>query len=95
MLGKTLGNLLIRRYFTHKCACERQQDAGVALDHGALDLDRAMHRVDHSAELDDEPVAGALDHAAMVDGDRRVDQTSALRAIYTRKSTEQNLDLVH
>ena len=35
--------------------------ADVALDHPVLNLDRAAHRVDHAAELDDSAVAGALD----------------------------------
>ncbi len=35
--------------------------AGVALDEASLHLDRAAHRVDHAAELDDRAVPGALD----------------------------------
>ena len=54
-------------------------DAGVALDHGGLDFDRAAHRVDHAAELDDRAVAGALDDAPVVHGDDRVDQVAAQR----------------
>ena len=42
------------------------RQAGVALDHAALHLDRAAHRVDDAAELDDRAVAGALDDAAMM-----------------------------
>ena len=53
--------------------------AGVALDHSALDFDRAAHGVDHAAELDDRAVAGALDDASVVDGDDRVDQVAAQR----------------
>ncbi len=53
--------------------------AGVALDHGVLDFDRAAHRVDHAAELDDAAVASALDHAAVMDSDGRVDQIAAER----------------
>ena len=52
---------------------------GVALDHSGLDFDRAAHRVDHAAELDDRAVAGALDDAAVVHGDDRVDQVAAKR----------------
>ena len=37
--------------------------ARVALDHAVLHLDRAAHRVDHAAELDEAAVAGALDDA--------------------------------
>ena len=57
-----------------------RSDARVALGHAVLHLERAAHRVDHAAELGDEPVAGALDDAAVVDGDRRVDQVAAQRA---------------
>ena len=46
-------------------------DASVALDHAVLNLDRAAHRVDDAAELDDAAVAGALDDAAVMDGDGR------------------------
>ena len=52
---------------------------GVALDHGVLHFDCAAHRVDDAAELDDAAVAGALDDAAMVHGDRGVDQIAAQR----------------
>ena len=53
--------------------------AGVALDHCALDLDRAAHRVHDAAELDDAPVAGALHHTAMMHGDCRIDHVAAKR----------------
>ena len=56
------------------------RDAGVAFGHAALHLDRAAHGVDHAAELDNEPVAGALDDAAVMDGNRRVEQIAAQRA---------------
>ena len=46
--------------------------AGVALDHGVLNFDRAAHRVDDAAKLDDCAVAGALDHAPIVHGDSGV-----------------------
>ena len=36
---------------------------GVALDHAVLHLDRASHRVDDAAKLDENAVAGALDDA--------------------------------
>ena len=52
----------------------------VALDHGVLNLDRAAHRVDDAAEFDDRAVAGALDEAAVVDGDRRINQGVAQSA---------------
>jgi hypothetical protein len=50
--------------------------ASVALDHAGLHFDRAAHRVNHAAELDDRAVAGALDDAAMVHGDDWVDQVA-------------------
>ena len=56
-----------------------ERDAGVALDHGVLHFDRAAHRVDHAAELDDAAIAGALDDAAMVHGDGGIDQVAAQR----------------
>jgi hypothetical protein len=39
----------------------------------------ATHRVDHAAIFDEKPVAGALDDAAFVNGDRRVDQVASQR----------------
>ena len=41
---------------------------------GRMDLHGAPHRVDHAAELDNAAVASALDDAAMMDGDRRIDE---------------------
>ena len=40
--------------------------AGVALDHAVLHFDRAAHRVDHAAKLDEAAVAGALDDAPVM-----------------------------
>ena len=54
--------------------------AGVALDHGVLNLDRAAHGVDDAAEFDQRAVAGALHHAAIVHRDGRVDEVAAQRA---------------
>ena len=51
--------------------------AGVALDHRVLDLDGATHGVDHAAKLNKSAVAGALDDAPVVNGDRGVDQIAA------------------
>ena len=51
----------------------------VALDHAGLHLDRAAHRIDHAAELDDRAVAGALDDAAVVKRDGWVDEVAAKR----------------
>ena len=56
------------------------RDARVALDHGVLHFERAAHRVDDAAKLDDAAVAGALDDAAMMYGDRRINQVAAQRA---------------
>ena len=56
-----------------------RRHAGVALDHAVLHFDRAAHGVDDAAELDDRAVAGALDDAAVMHGDGRVDQVAAQR----------------
>ena len=45
----------------------------------ALDLDGAAHSIDDAAELDDRAVAGALDDAAVVDGDCGIDQIATER----------------
>jgi hypothetical protein len=37
----------------------------------------AAHGVDHAAELHESPVAGALDDAPVVNGDRGIDQIAA------------------
>ena len=55
------------------------RQAGIALDHGILHFDGAAHGVDDAAELDEASVAGALDHAAIVHGDGRIDQIAAQR----------------
>ena len=57
-----------------------RRDAGIALDHAVLNFDRAAQRIDHAAELDDQPIAGALDHPAVVGGDRRVGEVAAQSA---------------
>ena len=51
--------------------------ARVALDEAVLHFDGAAHRVDHAAEFDDRTVAGALDDAAVMGGDGRIDQIAA------------------
>ena len=53
--------------------------ARVASDHAILHLDGAMHRVDDASELDDAAVAGALDDAAVMGGDRRINEIAAER----------------
>src|SRR5277367_119075 len=47
------------------------RQAGVALDHAVLHLDRAADGVHHAAKLNESAVAGAFDDAAMMDGDSR------------------------
>jgi hypothetical protein len=51
----------------------------IPFDHAVLHFNRAPHRVDDAAEFDERAVAGALDDAAVVDGDRRVDEIAAQR----------------
>ena len=53
--------------------------AGVALDHAVLHLDGAAHGIDHAAELDEAPVAGALHYATVMHGDGRIDQIAPER----------------
>jgi hypothetical protein len=55
------------------------RDASVTLDHGVLNFDGAAHGVDDAAELDDRPVAGALDDPSVMHGDGRIDQVAAQR----------------
>jgi len=52
------------------------RDLGVALDHRPLDFDGAIH-CDHAAEFNDTAAAGALDDAAAMHRDGRVDQVAA------------------
>jgi len=54
--------------------------AGVALDEAVLHLDRIAHRIDHAAEFDERPIAGALDHAPVMHGDGGIDQIAAQRS---------------
>ena len=53
------------------------RQSGVALDEAVLHLDRAAHRVDHAAKLDQAPVAGALDDPPAMGGDGGVDQVAS------------------
>ena len=55
----------------------RRSGGAPALDEFGLHLDRAAHRVDHAAKLDEASVAGELDDAAMMGGDGRVDHIAA------------------
>ena len=52
---------------------------GVALDEAGHHLDCAAHGVDHAAELDEAPVAGALHHAPVMNGDGGIDQIASER----------------
>ena len=56
-----------------------RRDPSVALDHRPLDFNGAVHCVDDAAELDDAAVAGALDDAAVMHGDGRIDQVASER----------------
>ena len=57
--------------------------AAVAVGHAGLDGDGAAHRLDGAGEIDQQAVAGALDDAAAVGGDMRLDQLAemALQAL--------------
>ena len=55
------------------------RQARVALDHAGLHFDSAADRVYDAAKLNDRAVAGALDDAASMKGDGRVDQIAAER----------------
>ena len=55
------------------------RDLGVALDHRPLDFNGAVHCVDDTAEFDDAAVARALDDAAVMHRDGRIDQVAAKR----------------
>ena len=55
-----------------------RRDCGVALDHLALDLYRAAHRVDDAAEGNQQSVAGGLDDRAAVRLDQAVDGVAAM-----------------
>jgi len=54
-----------------------RRDLGVALDHRSLDFNGAVHCVDDTAEFDDAAVASALDDAAVMHCDGRIDQVAA------------------
>ena len=48
-----------------------------ARNRAALDFDGAAHGVDDAAKLDERPVAGQLDTAAVMQSDGRVDEIAA------------------
>jgi hypothetical protein len=51
----------------------------IALDHRILHFDRAAQSIDHAAKLDENAVAGALDHAPVMHGDGGIDEVAAQR----------------
>ena len=53
------------------------RQARIALDQAVLHFDRAAHRVDYAAKLDEDSVAGALDDAPVMRGDGGIDQVAA------------------
>ena len=55
------------------------RQAGVALGHAGLHLDRTTHRVDHAAELDHAAVAGSLDDAPLMQSNGRIDEVAEQR----------------
>ena len=77
-----------------------RRQAGVALDHAGLHFDRTARRVDHTAKLNDDSVAGALDNAAVMEGDGRVDEVATEfphpreRALFLRPSESAVTDHV-
>ena len=54
------------------CNCRR-----IALGHAALDLSRTTQRIHHAAELNEQAVACRLHEAAVVRGNRRIEQFSS------------------
>ena len=56
-----------------------RRHAGIAFDHAVLHLDRAPHRVDHAAELDEGSIASAFHHASGVHRDGRINEVAAER----------------
>jgi hypothetical protein len=63
-----------------------RREAGVAIDHRALNFDCASCGVDHAAELDDGPIARAIDEPSVVERDRRVDEVAAQGAEPRKRS---------
>ena len=53
--------------------------ASIALDHAVLHLDGAANGIDYATKLDDAAVAGAFDHATVMDTDGRGDQIAPER----------------
>jgi hypothetical protein len=55
------------------------RDLGVALGHCPLDFNGKIHCIDNAAELDDCPVAGALDDPAVMHRDGRINEVASER----------------
>jgi hypothetical protein len=64
-----------RKPETSSCPC----DPGVALGRCLLHFDRAANRIDDAGELDQQPVAGGLDDAALMLDDFRIEKLAAQR----------------
>jgi hypothetical protein len=54
-----------------------RRKANVALDHAGLHLKGATHGVDHAAELDDDPIARALDDTAVMSSNGGINEVAA------------------
>ena len=68
------------RWMPIRNSMRRSVKAGIALDHAVLHLDGAAQVIDDAAEFDDAPIAGALHHAPMMQGNRRGNQIAPERA---------------
>ena len=55
------------------------RNARVTPIHFALHFDGAAQRIDHTAELNEQPVAGGLDEAALVLGEFRIEEFAPQR----------------
>src|SRR5215467_5679195 len=53
-------------------------DIGIALNHAALDVDGAAHRVDYTSMLDKHAIAGGLNNTTAVFGNLRIDEFFAV-----------------
>jgi hypothetical protein len=54
------------------------RDRGIALGHPMLHRDRTGDRLDHAREIDQDAVAGRFDNAALVFGNRGVNEFTAM-----------------
>ena len=76
-IAVTLLHDLAQMYTNAELDAAVMRQADIALDHAALDFERTTHSVDHASEFNDDPVARALNDAALMHGDGRVDQVTA------------------